>query len=96
VDVRTGAARALWCIEHQSKEAAPVLVAVWRDRLHPLLPESHRLRMVETLGEMAKQDKSVVPVLVEIARFGTYRFSQKAAKILQRVDPKSAADAGIR
>ena len=54
------------------------------------------LLLVEALGEMAQQDKSVLPLLIDIARYDTYRPSQAAIKIVKQLDPKAAADAGIR
>jgi HEAT repeat protein len=96
VDARTSAARALWRIERQSKETAPVLLAAWKQRACTRIRTSNRLLLVEALGEMGEQDKSVLPVLVEMARFETYRVSQAAAKIVKQLDPKAAAEAGIR
>src|SRR5262245_53249884 len=79
----------------------PSLLAICpvaRDAIKPLSEtiKERDLLLVEMLGEMGEQDKSVVPVLVEMARFETYRVSQAAAKVVKQLDPKAGAAEGFR
>jgi HEAT repeat protein len=95
-EVRASAARALWRVERQSKEAVPVLLAAWKDGSFASIPMTSRLPLVEALAEMGEQEKSVVPVLVEMARGEPYRVSRAATKAAKQLDPKAAAEAGLR